>query len=106
MSLYSDHHRYFIELQPDGVDPVPRHREDALRRQQAFQFIASIYDWLKQNALDNKVSDLDVTAFGQVRITCEADVIARIGGEEDLHIASIRPSAMYVEGMGRNGRRG
>ncbi len=35
----------------------------------------------------------------------EADVIARIGDEETLHIASFRPSAMFVEGMGRNERR-
>jgi len=100
--MYYDHHRFFIELQAQGS--VPRHSEDATRREHALRFITSIYDWLKQHALADKVSAMDVTAFGQIRITCDADVISRIRGEDDLHIAAIRPSAAYVEGMGRNGR--
>jgi len=99
-----DHHRFFIELQAQGH--VPRHSEDAARREHALRFITSIYDWLKRHALSDKVSDMDVTAFGQICITCDTDVINRIRDEDDLHIAAIRPSAAYVEGMGRNGRRG
>jgi hypothetical protein len=102
--MYCDHHRNFIELQPQG--PVPRHSEDAARRAQALHFMTSIYDWLKRHALDDKVSNVDVTAFGQIRITCEAGVISRLRGDGDMHIAAIRPGAIYVEGMGRNGRRG
>ncbi len=101
--MYSDHHRYFIELQPQG--DVPRHSEDATRREQALRFVTSIYGWLKHHELDDKVSKMDVTAFGQVRITCEADVISRMRGEGELHIVTIRRAAAYVEGMGRTGRR-
>jgi hypothetical protein len=101
-----DHHRYFIELQPDGQAPVPRNREAETRREQALLFIAAIYDWLKNHDLDTKVSAMDVTAFGQIRITCDAEIINRIRDEDALSIAAIRPGAMYVEGMGQIGRRG
>jgi hypothetical protein len=68
-------------------------------------FITSIYDWLKTHALNDKVSKMDVTAFGQVRITCEADIINRLRDDEIVPIAAIRRAASYVAGMGRNGRR-
>jgi hypothetical protein len=101
-----DHHHYFIELQPAGVAPIPRNREAEARREQAVLFIATIYDWLKNHDLNDKVSEMDVTALGQVRITCDAEIIHRIRGEDALSIAAIRPGAMYVEGMGQIGRRG
>jgi hypothetical protein len=100
--MQSHHRRYFIELQPDSPDPVLRNREAETRREQAMHFIAAIYDWLKNNELDGKVSNMDITAFGQIRITCEADVISRIRDEEELSIAAIRPGAMYVEGMSKH----
>lgn len=104
--MQSHHRRYFIELQPDGTPAVPRNREAEARREQAVSFIATIYGWLRDHHLYDKVSGMDVTAFGQVRITCEADVINRIRGEDELSIAAIRPGAAYVEGMGQIGRRG
>lgn len=97
-----DHHRYFIELQPETAPPVPRNREAETRREQALLFIAAIYNWLKNHDLGDKVSDMDVTAFGQVRITCDAEVINRMRNEDALSIAAIRPGAMYVEGMSRH----
>ncbi|MDX2028417.1 MAG: hypothetical protein SFW62_07255 [Alphaproteobacteria bacterium] len=99
--MQSDQHRYFIELQPAAGATVPRNREDEIRREQAAHFITAIYAWLKNNALGDKVSAVAMTAFGQVQITCEADVISRLSDEEELQIAAIRPSALYVEGMGR-----
>jgi hypothetical protein len=96
-----NHHRYFIELQPTDSEPVPRSREAETRREQAVLFIAALYNWLKNHDLDGKVSDMDVTAFGQVRITCDAAIITRMRDEDELSIAAIRPGAMYVEGMNR-----
>lgn len=105
--MNGDHNRYFIELQPDdGFDAVPRYREDETRREQAVLFIASVYNWLKNHDLSAKVSAIDVTVFGQVRITCEDEIIHRIRDEDRLNIASIRPGVMYVEGMSQIGRRG
>jgi hypothetical protein len=101
---HCDHRRYFIELQPEGTEPVSRRGEVQARREQATHFITTIYDWLKNHALDDKVSDMDVTAFGQIRITCEVAVIDRIRDEDVLNIAVIRPSAQYIENMGQLGR--
>ena len=42
-----------------------------------------------------------VTALGQVQIICEADIISELQRQDDDHIAAIRPSAMFVETMGR-----
>ena len=103
--MQSHHRRYFIELQPDGQPAVHRNRETEVRREQAVQFISTIYNWLRNHDLYDKVSGMDVTAFGQVRITCEADVINRIRAEDELSIAAIRPGAAYVEGMSQIGRR-
>jgi hypothetical protein len=102
--LYN-HHRYFIELEPDGG--VSRANEVTARRAQALHFIHSIYIWLKDHALHAKVADIDVTALGQIRITCEADVIHHLRTDDILPIAIIRPGAMFMEGMNRNlgGRR-
>lgn len=80
---------------------MSRRREDEIRREQAANFITTIYAWLKDNALDSKVSAVALTAFGQVQITCEADVISRLSDENEMSIAAIRPGALYVEGMGR-----
>ncbi len=60
---------------------------------------------MQNHDLGDKVSDMDITAFGQVRITCEAEIINRMRDEDELSIACIRPGAMYVEGMGQIGRR-
>ena len=96
-----EHRRYFIELQPADGAPVPRHRETELRREQAARFIAHIGDWLRREALENKVASMAITALGQVQIICEADIIQHLRHEDETLIAAIRNSAMYVESMHR-----
>jgi hypothetical protein len=104
-AMNRDHRRYFIELQPEGATPVPRNREAETRREQATLFVETVYGWLRSHDLDDKVSEMDVTMFGQVQITCEAEIINRIRDEDALSIAAIRPGALYVEGMNRTVRR-
>ena len=93
--------RYFIELQPETGDPVPRYQETETRRIQATQFIAMISEWLKEKELENKVSDLAITALGQVQITCEADIIGMLRREEEENIAAIRHASAFINNLGR-----
>lgn len=93
--------RYFIELQPAGGPPVPRAKETEQRRRQAEHFIASIADWLRNHAMEDRVTALTVTALGQVQITCPADVINHIRDENDQDIANIRPGAVFTGNLGR-----
>ncbi len=83
-------HRYFIELQMDGKETVPRKQEAEVRRAHAEAFVGQISEWLQKEELDNKVASIAVTALGQVLITCDHDVIARIREEEERSIVSIR----------------
>ena len=96
-----EHRRYFIELQPKDGKPVPRHQETELRREQAADFIAHVGDWLRREALENKVASMAITALGQVQIICDADIINHLREEDEAAIAAIRNSAMYVESMNR-----
>jgi len=98
--MQGEKNRYFIELQPEGA-PVPRYQEVETRRQQAAQFITGLYQWLKEKELDAKVSDMAITALGQVQITCEADIIGLIRHQEEDNIAAIRQAAAYVGNMAR-----
>lgn len=91
--------RYFIELQPADGTAVPRYRETELRRALAAQFLETVGDWLRENALIDKVSTMAITALGQVQITCEADVINHIRSHDDLNVAAIRQSSMMVGSM-------
>ncbi len=104
--MHSHHNRYFIELHPESPAPIPRNLESAARREQAASFIATVYDWLRSQELDDMVSDMDVTAFGQVQITCDSELITRIRDYDALSIATIRPGALYVEAIRQIGRRG
>lgn len=98
-------HRYFIELEPkENTAPqenVTRAMENELRRQQAAEFVSSFGEWLRREALENKVANLAITVLGQVQITCEADVIHHIRDQEELPIASIRQGAVYADHLGR-----
>jgi hypothetical protein len=97
----SPQYRYFIELQPrDGVT-LPRSIEAESRRTAALGFLTTVRDWLKQQDLSEKVSALTVTLFGQIQITCEADVIKRIRHDDIVDIASIRQGTMFSENLGR-----
>ena len=101
--MTGDHRRYFIELQPKDGKPVPRHQENEVRREQAADFIHSIGDWLRREALENKVASMAITALGQVQIICDAEVINHLRDRDENHIAAIRHGAMFVESMGRWG---
>jgi hypothetical protein len=93
--------RYFIELQPDAGPTVPRWRETEIRRRQAERFICSVNTWLKQSALDDKVTTMAVTALGQVQIICESDLIDQLSSHDNIHIAIIRPGIMLSGNLGR-----
>jgi hypothetical protein len=99
--VQGEKNRYFIELQPETGDPVPRYQEAETRRHQATQFIAMIHDWLREKELENKVSDLAITALGQVQITCEADIIGMLRRDEEENIAAIRQASLYINNLGR-----
>ena len=101
--MIKEKHRYFIELHPEVGPPPPRWRETEIRREQALTFITEIGEWLKREALDYKVTDMVVTALGQVQIVCEADVITHIRSACEPTIAAIRPGAQFAESFGRFG---
>lgn len=90
--------RYFIELLPQESEPVPRYRETELRRETAVQFIETVNSWLQQNELISKVTNMAVTALGQVQITCEPDIIHQIRNRDLPNIVTIRQGAMPSEG--------
>ena len=98
-----DHFRYFIELQPKNGPVPPRWQEAEVRREQATSFIAEIGEWLRREALENKVAAMAVTALGQVQIICEADIISQIRASSDASIVAIRPGASLAENFGRFG---
>lgn len=101
--MANDRHRYFIALQPkDGV-AMPRNRETEMRREQAAHFISHIGEWLRREALEDKVASMAITAMGQVQIICDTEIINHIRNEDAANIAAIRSGAMFVESMGRWG---
>ncbi len=103
MVMNKEKHRYFIELHPEGGPPPPRWRETEIRREQSLIFITEIIEWLKREALDNKVTDIVVTALGQVQIVCEAEIITQIRSTCEPAIAAIRPGAQLADSLGRFG---
>lgn len=96
--------RYFIELQPDVEPDATRARETELRRAIASEFVLFLREWLDDNDLESSVGAVDVTAFGQIHITCTADVIRRIREENLTDIAAIRPTALIGDGLALPGR--
>ena len=99
MTSHKNH--YFIELQSDKTEPVPRYRETELRRELAAQFVEVIGEWLKEQDLDDQVSDIAITALGQVQITCEANVINQIRNQDVMEIAAVRQGSMLSENFNR-----
>ena len=93
--------RYFIELQMGADSDVPRNREAEIRRAQAAQFIDQIASWLHEEALNDKVASMAVTALGQVQITCEQGIISRMRDDDTLNIAAIRQSATLSDSVQR-----
>ncbi|HUY68549.1 MAG TPA: hypothetical protein VMV79_04535 [Alphaproteobacteria bacterium] len=94
------HNRYFIELQPLAGENLPRHRADETRQRLAADVLVTIRGWLTEHDLADKVSKLDVTAFGQIQIACEASVINLIRNQETVAIAAIRPG-LYGDNLNR-----
>lgn len=99
--MSNERRRYFIELQPKDGTPVPRHQETEIRREQAAHFIEHVGDWLRREALENKVASMAITALGQVQIICDADIIHHLRHDDATPIAAIRNSAMFIETMNR-----
>jgi hypothetical protein len=95
--MVKDLKRYFIELQPVEGETVPRHQETAKRRELAAQFLKNVGLWLHQHEMADKVSEMAITALGQVQMTCVPDVINHIRHYDDLNIANIRQGAVPVE---------
>jgi hypothetical protein len=104
MTPYKDQHRYFIELQLAAGQQVPRNREAEIRRAHAATFIERIASWLNERELEDKVASMAITALGQVRITCDHDLITRLRNDEALDIAAIRPGAALSDSVFRAAR--
>ena len=94
-------YRYFIQLQPvsDGYLPRPRFLE--LQRQQADDFILCLRQWLADHDLQDQVASLTATLFGQIQITCTADVMQRVRQRELQQILAIQSGRGRYEGINR-----
>jgi len=95
--LENPHCRYFIELQPQANEAVPRSRENEIRRSLANDFILMMRDWLSENDFGRKVSGLSVTMFGQVQITCDPSVINLIRNQDVVSVAAIRQGVALAD---------
>lgn len=95
--MNGDHYRYFIVL-PTGVPGNgPAMLQRNARRAAAQNFVALLREWIAENQLQDQVSRLDVTLFGQVHITCAPAFIEQIRQQDVLDISAIRP-AQSMEG--------
>ena len=95
--MENPHCRYFIELQPQANEAVPRSRENEIRRSLANDFILMMRDWLSENDFGRKVSGLSVTMFGQVQITCDPSVINLIRNQDVVSVAAIRQGVALAD---------
>jgi len=95
--LENPHCRYFIELQPQANEVVPRSRENEVRRSLANDFILMMRDWLSENDFGRKVSGFSVTMFGQVQITCDPSVINLIRNQDVVSVAAIRQGVALAD---------
>jgi hypothetical protein len=87
--------RYFIELHVT-IDPeASRAAQDQTRRHQAIEFVRVITEWLRDNSMSKDVSDLSVTAMGQVMIVCTRPVIDMIREQDVWAVAHIRSSDQF-----------
>lgn len=92
--MSEEKYRYFIELLADLNEPCSRAEANERRHSQALETITQLRDWLHDNGLEEKVGLLSPTTFGQVQITCEAQVMDKIREEEALPIAAIRQGSL------------
>lgn len=90
--------RYFVELQVTTDPDAPRFLKDEIRRHGAIEFARVIGEWLKDNGLQGEVTDLSVTALGQIMIVCTPQVINLIREQDIWAIAHIRSSDQFNEG--------
>lgn len=93
--------RYFIELQPNNTQPVPRYLETEIRRKLATEFIQAIHEWLKDQDMENRVYAMAITALGQVQITCDPEILHQIRNQEIMEIASVRQGSLLNEKFSR-----
>lgn len=100
--LSAEHFRYFIELRPQ-VDEILSPRDEIdLRHRLAEDFVTTLKEWLEDNHLNDKISWISITAFGQVQITCEVSLIHMIQECDIMSIATIRYGTMVLgEGLGK-----
>ncbi len=103
--MTQDKNRYFIELQLETVSEMTRNRETEMRRAQAAHFIDQLATWLTEESLKDKVSSMAITAMGQVQITCEQDIIARLRNDDNMPIATIRQGGALSDTVHRVGFR-
>lgn len=87
--------RYFIELHVTTAPDAPRLLVDEIRRHSAIEFVRVIGEWLKDNSMEKEVSDLTVTALGQVMVVCSRSVIDLIREQDIWAIAHIRSSDQF-----------
>ena len=90
--MNGDHFRFFIVL-PTGVPGNgPALLERPVRRAAALNFVGLLKEWIAENKLQEQVSAIDVTMFGQVQITCALEFIEQIRRQDMLAISEIRPA--------------
>jgi hypothetical protein len=99
--MQNPHYRYFIEIQSREGAGVSRSIEAVARREVASGFVKTMREWLREKDLEDKVSTLGVTMFGQIQITCEPAVIKLIRNQDVVDIAAIRQGAIYAESLNR-----
>ena len=93
--MTSEKHRYFLELKASTEEHLSRMEENERRREQALAMIVRLRDWLHQEGLESKVSTVCPTLFGQVQITCAADVLRRLREEDDMPIVAVRQGEIH-----------
>ena len=103
--MMGERSRYFITLRQDSFCDLTRREETLACRRQAEVFVSAFNAWLRTSGFDNKAVSLTVTAFGQVLMTCGADVMRSLREKDpqDLtaSIAVIRPAPVPTEGFAR-----
>ncbi len=93
MRMNGDHYRFFIVLPTGAADGNgPALLQRTARREAAKNFVASLREWIAENQLQDQLSGIEVTMFGQVQITCALTLIAQIRKQDMLAISEIRPA--------------
>ena len=90
--MNGDHYRFFIVLPTGTPGNGPALLERPARRAAALNFVASLQEWIAENQLQEQVSSIEVTMFGQVQITCALAFIEQIRRQDMLAISEIRPA--------------